>query len=99
MIRFAEVNLLLGPVRDEGRQHRDLVEQRLDVAEDDPGLLAVRGQDHHDAPLAGGQDVAVGLEAREEHRDERGDPRSCRLGGRPRARLLARPSWAASCGR
>ena len=75
VIRFRERDLFLGPVRDEGGQHRDLLEQRLDVAKDHAGLFPVGGQDHDDAPLAGGQDVAVGLEAREEHRDEGGDPR------------------------
>ena len=40
-------------------EHRDLVEERLDVLEDHAGLLPVGGEHHHDAPLARREDGAV----------------------------------------
>jgi hypothetical protein len=67
------VDLLLGLVDDEGLEHRDPVEERLEVAEDDAGLLSVRGEHHHDPALTGGQDRAVVPERRDEDGDQRRD--------------------------
>jgi hypothetical protein len=96
---MAEVNLLFGLVDHEGLQHRDLVEERLDVLKDHAGLLPV-GREHHDhALLARSQDVAVVAERGDEDGDQRRDPRLAaspsddepRLSGGTRGGGVARP--------
>jgi hypothetical protein len=72
---MAEVNLLFGLVDHEGLQHRDLVEERLDVLKDHAGLLPVRGEHHHHAPFARSQDGAVVAEAGDEDGNQRRDAR------------------------
>ncbi len=57
-----------GLVLDQPFQHRDGMEETGDIPLKDTGLLPIRGDQHHDAPLALGQDVSVISKARQEDR-------------------------------
>ena len=54
---------------DQLREHRDLGQQRTDVAEDHTGLLAVARNDQHGSAFAGRQTLGVAFEARQKHAD------------------------------
>jgi len=74
-------------------QHRDAVDQALDVAHDCPGLAPVGSNDGQRPDLARGQNLSVVAEASQEDRDDGRDPRFAAPTADDNPGFLGRGPW------